>query len=71
MGYTHRVKQSQEQTVQALDKFAEAHQFQFARLQKWSCQYSAKINELIEQHKTVGSVELTLDEFRLYNFCSG
>ncbi|MGT2866470.1 tyrosine-type recombinase/integrase [Streptococcus fryi] len=66
MGYTHRVKQSQEQTVQALDKFAEAHQFQFARLQKWSCQYSAKINELIEQHKTVGSVELTLDEFREY-----
>lgn len=49
MVYTHKLKQSEGDTVRVLNNFVENNAFHFLALQKWSCKYSQKIYSLIEE----------------------
>ena len=66
MVYTHKLKRSEGNTVQALNNFVENNAFHFLALQKWSCKYSQKIYSLIEESYKLGKLELSLDEFKHY-----
>ncbi|MGC4431460.1 tyrosine-type recombinase/integrase, partial [Streptococcus suis] len=61
MVYTHKLKRSEGNTVQALNNFVENNAFHFLALQKWSCKYSQKIYSLIEESYKLGKLELSLD----------
>ena len=64
MVYTHKLKQTEKETVKALDRFAESNNFQFIALKNWSSQYSKKINSLVEENYDYGKIELSLNDFR-------
>ena len=66
MVYTHKLKQSEGNTVRALNNFVKNNAFHFLALQKWSCKYSQKIYSLIEESYELGKLELSLGEFKDY-----
>lgn len=62
--YTHKLKNTENETVKALDRFAESNNFQFISLKNWSSQYSPKVHTLIEQNFDIGKIDLSLNDFR-------
>ena len=64
MGYTHSNIDSQNQSIAALQKFAEDNHFEFKELKSWKCKYSKSVYDIVTKNYTQKNFECSLDEFR-------